>query len=175
MLGRDLGLYDLDGIRAEMARLPRLGHGERDWPEPARPPDGSEQGDGRLNLLTYPLLLDRGVISLGADDMLKTAKQPFAALNQVDARRLGVQHGQVVTVGSDHGRMSLVAVVEQDVAPGVVYVPSNSTDSPAATLVGEDGSVRVTVEPSDEHVTVRFRTGLPGVPGGGAGAGGKAR
>ncbi|HEX2027278.1 MAG TPA: NADH-quinone oxidoreductase subunit G [Nitriliruptorales bacterium] len=154
LLGRDLGFRDLDGVRAQMARLPasRL----RAWPGPAETGTGRAgvpTGDGALRLLSYPLLLDRGVMGAGADDMLKTAKTPFAAINRADAERLGVRDGQPVTVASGHGRLTVLAAVEDDVVEGVVYVPSNSTDVPAATLAGDDGAPpTVTVEPTDEPV-----------------------
>ncbi|MGH3441333.1 MAG: molybdopterin-dependent oxidoreductase, partial [Nitriliruptorales bacterium] len=146
-LGHDLGYASLDDIRREMAALPPVA--ERDWPEsgPTGAP-GTESGDGDgLQLLSYPLLLDRGVLSIGADDMLSTAKAPFAALHPDDAARLGIADAQPVLVASESGRLEVTAVVDEHQVPGVVFVPSNSTDAPAATLAaGDGGPVRVSVE-----------------------------
>ncbi|MDP8927008.1 MAG: molybdopterin-dependent oxidoreductase, partial [Actinomycetota bacterium] len=171
-LGHHLGFSDLDGIRADMARIGNVA--PREWPSPedsSAATRGQEDGDGerlpegRLHLLTYPLLLDRGVMSLGADDMLKTAKSPFAALNAADARRLGVSDGQTITLASDYGRLTLTARVEDDVIQDVVYLPSNSTEEPAAILAGAlAGPVWVTVEPVDARVASMFGGGLSAGP-----------
>ncbi|MBW3576792.1 MAG: NADH-quinone oxidoreductase subunit G [Actinobacteria bacterium] len=150
LLGHDLGHRHLDDVRREMARLPAVSG--RPWSVGAA---GSQQlagadaddADGRLQLLTYPLLLDRGAMSAGADNMLKTGKPPFAAVNTADAERLGITPGQPVTVSSQHGQLTLTAAVEDDVVGGVVYVPTNSTDAPATTLASDTGGPTwVTVE-----------------------------
>jgi anaerobic selenocysteine-containing dehydrogenase len=155
-LGADLGFRDLDGIRREMAEIGQhpAAHpwSERDW---RRPQSGISkrysQYEDLLTLWSYPLLLDLGTMSVGADDMLRTAKRPFAALNTEDAERLGIEDGQPVVVSNERSSVAVPARVEDDVAPGTVFLPSNSTEVPAASFTGdEDGPVRVSIEPAPE-------------------------
>ncbi|MDP8969900.1 MAG: molybdopterin-dependent oxidoreductase, partial [Actinomycetota bacterium] len=156
LLGRDLGFSELDGVRAEMRRLGRTRAAEepgaRTWPQDgAGVPD--EQGDDdRLELVSYPLLVDRGAMLAGARHLLETAKQPFAAIGPADARRLGLRAGHRVALATDHGRVELPLRVEEDLAPGVIFMPSNSTDEPVGALAGDIARpVRVRVEAAGEE------------------------
>jgi NADH-quinone oxidoreductase subunit G len=143
MQGQDLGFNDLDRLRAEVLQL-----GARPaphaWPDltPAQP---EEPEDDTLTLVTVPSLLDRGTMLAGAPDLLATARAPYVALHATDADRLGVTDGDEVEVSGEGTTLRLPARVGHDVVPGVVFVPANSTATPARALVAADGSARVTV------------------------------
>jgi NADH-quinone oxidoreductase subunit G len=154
LLGQDLGFNDLDGIRAELAKL-----GVRDephpWPTPAEPHlqptavDAPDTGDGEPDagdgfvLVTRPLLLDRGTMLTDAVDLLATARDATVTLAADDAARLGVADGDEVEVSGAGATLSLPARVAQDLVAGTVLVPSNSTDVPAGALMGRDAAGRV--------------------------------
>ncbi len=144
MLGHDLGVDDLDGIRAEVAALgrPRAPH-----ELPAAPPDATPAtgGDG-LTATVRPLLLDLGTMLAGATDLKATSRPARALLNAHDAESHGVAEGDLLAVASDAGRMEIVAAVRRDVVPGVVVLPANSTEAPAWDLADRDGRFSVTLE-----------------------------
>ncbi len=142
--GRDLGFNDLDGIRAEMQRLARRASAHSfDVPGDVVL---EEPDDGALTALARPLLLDRGVMLTGADDLLATAREAAVLLAVEDAEALGISDGATVRVVSDHGAMRLVARVTNDVAAGTVVVPTNAADVPAGDLADHAGRLSVRVE-----------------------------
>jgi NADH-quinone oxidoreductase subunit G len=144
VLGHDLGVSDLDGIRAEIARL-----GTRPTPH-AYPTDAAASPvaaeEGQLVLVARPLLLDRGTMLAGADDLLATARPAEAHLSRSDADQLGVVDGDEVTLVGPSGSLTLPTRSIDGVVPGHVVVPSNSTDDPIGALADRDGRLQVTVE-----------------------------
>jgi NADH-quinone oxidoreductase subunit G len=144
LLGHDLGVDDLEQIRAEMARL-----GRRDtphpWPEVA-PIEVAAPAEGSFQLLARPLLLDRGTMLAGASDLLATARPATVTINAHDAEQHGIAHGDRVAVVAGSARLELTAEIRRDLVPGVLVVPSTSTEVPAGALVGRDGAAEVHLE-----------------------------
>ncbi len=144
LLGHDLGVNDLEGIRAEMARLGRRS-APHAWPTvPA--PTAPDPGQGRFVAVARPLLLDRGTMLAGATDLLATARPARVELNAHDAEEHGIADGDLVAVVAGTARLELVAEVRRDLVPGVVVLPANSTDEPAGALADRDGELVVTLE-----------------------------
>jgi NADH-quinone oxidoreductase subunit G len=145
MLGHDLGVDDLDGIRSEVAALGRRNtpHALPDAPAAATTPAG---GDGQLTATVRPLLLDNGTMLAGATDLLATARPARALINAHDAEAHGVADGDLVAVVSGSTRMGITAAIRRDVVPGVVVLPANSTETPAWDLADRDGHFAVTLE-----------------------------
>jgi NADH-quinone oxidoreductase subunit G len=144
LLGHDLGVNDLEGIRGEMARLGRRDrpHG---WPDVSAPTP-STADDDRLLVVARPLLLDHGTMLAGANDLLATARPARVELGVHDAEGRGIADGDLVAVVGAGGRLELTAEVRRDLVPGVVVLPSNSTPQPAGVLAQHDGSMLVTLE-----------------------------
>ncbi len=143
LLGEDLGFNDLDGLHAELERLPALAT-TTPWPDVAAPTP-VEEGDGPV-MITYPTLLDRGTMLTGADELAATAPRPTVAMNPADAERLGISEGDLLEVSTGDGTVRLPAHIEDDIVEGAVFVPTNATDTTAAALRGEgSGHVRVSV------------------------------
>src|SRR4029077_7217803 len=89
--GGDLGFDTLEELRDEMARLlgPResVTNGTLATAPAASPADG-------LTLLTYPLLIDEGRLSTGADTLKETLEEPaFAEVHPDDAAAHGLADG----------------------------------------------------------------------------------
>ncbi len=145
MLGHDLGVDDLDGIRTEVAALgrPRAPHA---LPETRPGATSATGGDGRLTATVRPLLLDHGTMLSGASDLKATARPARALLNAHDAESHGVAEGDLLAVVAGSSRMEIVAAVRRDVVPGVIVLPANSTDVPAWDLADRDGRFSVTLE-----------------------------
>ncbi|MEX2503830.1 MAG: NADH-quinone oxidoreductase subunit G [Egicoccus sp.] len=158
LLGEDLGFSDLEQLRAEIARLgsrntPHAFPGRDAFGDAAevdgaggqRAGEASETGDPALKVVVRAQLLDRGTMLTGADDLLATARTPVVALNTADAQALGIADGDEVEVTGADQSLVLTARVGHDAIPGIVVLPANSTDVPAAALLGSDGTGTVTV------------------------------
>jgi NADH-quinone oxidoreductase subunit G len=147
--GEDLGFDDLDGIRGEIARLGRRDvHHELPAPETVATPEattGSDEGES-LTAVIRPMLLDRGTMLTGANDLLATARPGVALLGTADADARGIADGDHVTLRGGSAELTLPAEVRDDVIVGVVVLPANSTEVPAWALAGPDGHAEVTVE-----------------------------
>ena len=138
LLGHDLGFDDLEGLRAEIAKLGTRATA-RAWPEVPIAPRDEEQPDG-LAHVSYPLLLDRGTMLHGSDALLATSPPATVELHPDDAGRLGLADGDRVVV-SPHGASSgdgpeieLPLSVADDIVPGAVFVPANSTATSGRSL-----------------------------------------
>jgi NADH-quinone oxidoreductase subunit G len=160
LLGHDLGVNDLDGVRGELERL-GVRSVPHDWPAPgdeaaedAVPDDpataggaGDESGTASLTLLARPLLLDRGTMLTGADDLLATARAATATLAAADAAALDLVDGDHVELAGGGHTLTLPVRVAADLVAGVVLVPTNATEVPAAALTGRHGIGAVTLTP----------------------------
>ncbi len=144
LLGGDLGFHDLDGIRADMARLPA--RDARAWPAVASPEPEDEEGEQPegLVLTTSPLLLEPTPMLDNAPDLMASAKDPWLALHPDDAEAAGVADGDLVEVAGAT-TVALPVRVTADQSPGTAWVPSHA-DGVTATDLGDLGDeVRVTV------------------------------
>lgn len=141
-LGGDLGFTTLDELHEEMGRL----LAPRESAAAPSPTTAAKAVDG-LTLLTYPLLVDEGSLSEGADE-LKSAQEAdaFAEVNLEDARATGIADGSRVKVSTAAGSAVLPARVTADVARGVVFVPFNQPGLTANVLLSGEFSSPVTLE-----------------------------
>jgi NADH-quinone oxidoreductase subunit G len=155
LLGHDLGFNDLDGIRAEVARL-GVRDAAHDMPAPAavaaaqaegEASGGDDEADGPegLAVVVRPLLLEGGTMLAGAHDLLATRLEPYVAVNHVDADALGIADGDQVELAGAGTTVRLPARVGYDVVPGVVAVPRLVDEVTTAPFAGADGTGRVTL------------------------------
>jgi NADH-quinone oxidoreductase subunit G len=133
-MGADLGFDSLDALRAESERLlaprPRAGRATA-WTGTGRP-----QYLGDMTLFTYPLLVDAGRLSEGADELTAAlGTEPFAELNPEDADKRGVVDGSRVRVRTDAGEAELPARISAEIAAGTVFVPFNQPGFAANALL----------------------------------------
>ncbi|HEX6330244.1 MAG TPA: NADH-quinone oxidoreductase subunit G [Actinomycetota bacterium] len=148
-MGGDLGFETIEELRAEAGRLlePRHASVRTDaWTGTGRP-----QLLGDLTLFTYPLLVDEGRLSDGADDLKAAlAEEPFVEVHPEDAEKRGVLDGGRVRVRTDLGQAEVPVRVTPDVAPGSVFVPFNQRDLAANTLLARGFVEPATIEPVPE-------------------------
>jgi NADH-quinone oxidoreductase subunit G len=103
------------------------------WADPPDPPAGA---DGMI-LAARRVLYDAGAL-LGQAEILGTRLiRPHVALARADAERLGVADGGRVTLAANGAQVTLPAVVDGLVPPGVAAVPRNVDGRPAEALLGE--------------------------------------
>jgi NADH-quinone oxidoreductase subunit G len=147
--GFSLGTGDVMAIRRELGAMPPTRAGRPALPAVAaaavvRP------GANEAVLATWHQLIDMGSL-LDGDDVLKgTARPPVARIGKDLAESLGVAEGDIVTVSTDRGGISLPAAIT-DLPPQVVWLPTNSPGSTLRRGLGVNSGA-----------VVRLTAGVPG-------------
>ena len=147
--GGDLGFETLDELHQEMGSLLA--------PRTARPPAVVDTGaaptpveDGELLLFTYPLLVDEGRLSDGADELKAAlADPPFVEIHPEDAGTAGIDDGADVRLITAAGEATVSARVTEHVTQGSVFVPFNQSGFAANTLLQGRFSIAATLEAVD--------------------------
>jgi NADH-quinone oxidoreductase subunit G len=145
-MGGDLGFETLEELHEEMGAL--LAPSERGLdvePQSVEP----AASDGSLTLFTYPLLVDDGRLSEGAEELKAALSQEaFVELHVDDAEALGV--GDRAVVRTDAGAATLPVHVTEHIAKGTVFVPFNNPGLAANTLLSGSFTTSATVERVEE-------------------------
>lgn len=144
--GGDLGFETLDELHDEMGRLlaprePRERYLAGSGPSPIVLPEGS------LQLFTYPLLVDEGRLSEGADE-LKAAlgEEPFVEIHVDDAAERGLVDGATAVVRTSAGEVALPVRVTEHLARGTAFVPFNQPGFATNTILAGSFTIAATVE-----------------------------
>jgi predicted molibdopterin-dependent oxidoreductase YjgC len=155
-IGADMGFHSLDALRDEMGRL--LGADAVravDAPSASLRADAEPpaEGDG-LVLFTYPLLVDEGRLSVGADKLKEGLEQPaFVEVHPDDAARSGIADGSVVRLRTEAGEASLPAKLSEGIVQGSAFVPWNQPGFTANAILSGRFTTTVTLEPADAKVS----------------------
>jgi NADH-quinone oxidoreductase subunit G len=125
-LGFDLGFTDPAGARAELAALSTW-NGPRDTTvEAVAQSPAPEQGSAVL--ATWPYLLDDGRLQDGEPYLAGTARPARAFVSAATAKENDLAAGDLVTVGSERGSITLPLAVAE-LPDRVVFLPTNSRGS----------------------------------------------
>jgi NADH-quinone oxidoreductase subunit G len=143
--GGDLGFETLDELHVEMGSLLA--------PRATRPVAVADTGaaptpveDGELLLFTYPLLVDEGRLSEGADELKAAlADPPFVEIHPEDAGTAGIDDGADVRLTTAAGEATLSARVTEHVTQGSLFVPFNQSGVAANTLLQGSFSIAATI------------------------------
>ncbi|NNH68935.1 NADH-quinone oxidoreductase subunit G [Nocardia uniformis] len=133
-MGIALGLPDAAHARAELADLGV-------WSGPAaaapvhRPHPVPQPSSGTAILSGWRMLIDRGRLQDGEPNLAGTARPPIVRLSQQTATEIGATTGDPVTVGTDHGHITLPLVIT-DMPDRVVWLPMNSSGSDVLVQLG---------------------------------------
>ena len=154
-VGADLGWNDLDGLRAELGDLLAPTDASVDaapavapTAAPTAPPDG-------VVLFTYPLLVDAGRLTAGADELRSALGEPsFLEIGPDDAARLGLAADGTARIATTAGEAELAVRVSPHLAPGVAFVPFNNPGLRANTLLSGGLVTVATVTPVGAPVSV---------------------
>jgi NADH-quinone oxidoreductase subunit G len=142
-MGGDLGFETLDEIHAEMGRL--MAPREASLARPV-PPVVTVTPD--LELFTYPLLIDDGRLSRGADLLHEALADPAAAEVHPDTAG-DLADGVTVRVRTNAGEAVLPLRVTPHVATGTVFVPFNQPGVAANQLLAGSFSEPAAIEPAE--------------------------
>jgi NADH-quinone oxidoreductase subunit G len=158
-MGTDLGFHSLEALHEDMAKLlgpssggggavPARGGPARPGGPPVEAPPAAGPRDG-LVLFTYPLLVDEGRLSVGADRLKEALEEPpFVEINPEDARRLGLGEETTALVRTDAGQATLPLRVTPSIVQGAAFVPWNQPGFAANTLLSGSSITPVAIEPA---------------------------
>jgi NADH-quinone oxidoreductase subunit G len=155
--GADMGFHSLDDLHEEMGSV--LASAAAAVPVPLTRSESagatqSPPADGELTLFTYPLLVDEGKLSAGADRLKEALEeQPFVEVHPEDADRYGISDGQPVRLRTSAGEATLPARVTDGIAPGCLFVPWNQPGFAANTILSGSTITSVTLEPAAAEVS----------------------
>ncbi|MFL5768112.1 MAG: NADH-quinone oxidoreductase subunit NuoG, partial [Actinomycetota bacterium] len=160
--GAPFGFDGVDGLRAEMGRLlaptPTSGASTAELPA-AETTAPSPSG---LTLFTYPLLVDEGRQSDGAERLKAALEDPaFVEMHLADAERAGVVEGARVRISTPAGAAEAPVRISEELAEGAVFVPFNQPGLAANELLSGSFTADVTIEPA-EVGPAEAETGTPG-------------
>jgi NADH-quinone oxidoreductase subunit G len=132
-MGAHLGLPDAQTAGEELARLgwwagprPQCAH------EASAPPDVRS---GQAVLAGWRMLLDLGRMQDGEPHLAGTAPPAVVRLSAATADAVGAGPGELVTVSTDRGQVTLPLTIT-DMADGVVWLPLNSPGSQVHRQLG---------------------------------------
>lgn len=146
-LGIELGVGDVEAVRAQLATLAELplpGTAEsgtalrasvRAEVPTVAPGVAAAPTSGQAVLASWHHLLDNGSLQDGDGHLAGTARTPVVRISKSTAADLGVADGDAVTVGTERGAITLPALVT-DMVDGVVWVPTNSPGSTLRRTLG---------------------------------------
>jgi NADH-quinone oxidoreductase subunit G len=106
------------------------------WPtDPRVAPAPAVAEDGRAVLATWRMLLDAGRLQDGEPYLAGTARAGVARLSPATAAGIGAAEGEMLTVRTDRGAMTLPLVIT-DMPDRVVWLPMNSSGGPVYQRLG---------------------------------------
>jgi NADH-quinone oxidoreductase subunit G len=126
-IGVDLALPNAWAAGEEMARLGLWAGTRPDAPQ-VSPERQTPPGAGQAVLASWRMLLDAGRLQDGEPYLAGTAQPPVARLSAATALEIGIADGDLVTVRSDRGAITLPLAVTE-MADRVVWLPLNSVGS----------------------------------------------
>jgi NADH-quinone oxidoreductase subunit G len=135
-----LGLRDATQVGRQIAELASWDGDAAAAPDvpAAEPPD---VGPGQAVLASWQLLLDAGRLQDGEPWLAGTARRPVARLSPATAQEVGVAAGELLTVSTAAGSVTL-PVLLTDLPDRVVWLPTNQVGEPVrATLRADAGAV----------------------------------
>src|SRR6201999_2108798 len=127
----------------EMARM-GLWAGQRPPSPQEAPSRPTMPGNGQAVLAGWRMLLDAGRLQDGEPHLAGTARLPVTRLSATTAEGIGAAEGDLVTVGTARGAITLPLAIT-DMVDGTVWVPLNSPGSAVHQQLGVTPGAVVTI------------------------------
>ncbi|MEV7626133.1 NADH-quinone oxidoreductase subunit G [Actinoplanes sp. NPDC089786] len=145
-----LNTGDVMAIRRELGAMPASRSERPSRPAVAAATARPAPGPGEAILATWNQNLDLGSLQDGDEALAGTARPPVARIGKDLADTLGVADGDLITVSTGRGRVTLPAEIT-DLPAQVVWLPTNSPGSTVRRSLGVNAGA-----------VVRLSAGVPG-------------
>jgi NADH-quinone oxidoreductase subunit G len=142
-MGVVLGCPDVVAIRRELGALPAT-HADRIPTPKLSPGEAAAPRPGTAVLATWHQLIDQGSLIDGDPYLTGTARPVVARLGKQTAAELDVSDGDLVSVSTEHGTITL-PVQLADMPAAVVWLPTNSPGATVYRTLGVTSGAVVTV------------------------------
>ena len=142
-IGVDLAVPNALAAGEEMARL-GLWVGQRPDAPQVSPDRLSPPGAGQAVLASWRMLLDAGRLQDGEPYLAGTARLPVARLSTATASEIGAAEGDLVTVGTERGEITLPLAITE-MPDRVVWLPLNSAGSAVNEQLGVTAGAVVSI------------------------------
>jgi NADH-quinone oxidoreductase subunit G len=142
-LGVDLNMQSALVAGDEMARL-GLWAGQRPASPQEKPSHPEPPAKGQAVLAGWRMLLDAGRLQDGEPYLAGTARPPVTRMSATTAAGIGAAEGDLVTVGTDRGAITLPLAIT-DMVDGTVWLPLNSPGSAVHQQLGVTSGAVVTI------------------------------
>ena len=142
-MGVRLGCADVVAIRRELGSLP-ASRAERMPAPKVAAGTATAAGTGEAVLATWHQLIDLGSLIDGDPALTGTARPAVARIGKETAATLGVADGELVSVATERGTITVPALVTE-MPDGVVWLPTNSAGSTVFRTLGVTSGAVVTV------------------------------
>ena len=132
-------------------RTPGAGRAEASGVAGPATPAGTR--DGELLLFSYPLLVDEGRLTAGAEALKEALEeQPFVEVHPADAEQFGLADGAAARIRTAAGQAELPVRITEGIARGAVFVPYNQPGFAASTILSGGLITPASVEPVGARV-----------------------
>jgi len=138
-LGKPLGFSTVRGAAKEFGTLANWDGARASLT--SHPVATSAQG---VTLASWRQLLDNGSLQVNEPNLAGTARKAVARINAQLAAKLGVANGDLVTISTDHGALSL-NVELSDIVDDVVWLPRNAVASQSLRMLGVLNGAQVNI------------------------------
>ena len=129
-LGTPLGFSTVKGATKEFGTLAKWDGARANFAAAT-----SSAMAGAISLATWRQLLDNGTLQVNEPNLAGTARKAVARFNKTLADSLGVSDGDLVTISTDRGALSLNVEIS-DVVDNAVWLPRNGVGAQSLRILG---------------------------------------
>ena len=129
-LGKPLGFSTVRGAAKEFGTLANW-----DGVRATFAPHSSSGAVHGVTLASWRQLLDNGSLQVNEPNLSGTARKAVARINAKFAQSLAVNNGDLLTISTDHGALSLNVEIS-DVVDDVIWLPRNAVASQSLRMLG---------------------------------------
>ncbi|MBV9312919.1 MAG: NADH-quinone oxidoreductase subunit G [Pseudonocardia sp.] len=142
----DLGTQSVAMAAAELAALTARRSVGADYCRTSHSRNPLAPEAPRALLATWRRLIDESSLAVDEPHLAGTARAPYVLCNPSTAAKLGLTEGQLTTVATERGALTLPMRLA-DLPDGVVWLPANSPGSRVRASLGVGHGALVTVTP----------------------------
>ena len=141
---RPINLPTVKAAANEIAQFDKWEKSTSNWHVSGTNTENLNLGPTEVILNSWRLLLDRGSLQEGEDNLAGTARKTIIGLNKTKAEKLNLVEGELVKISADSVAISApLKIVETE--ENLVWVPRNSTGAELVSKFSKPSGIKVSV------------------------------